>query len=521
MAGVIRQLSVNLINQIAAGEVIERPASIIKELVENAIDAGANNINVSIEQGGKSSIIIADDGVGMILDDLKMCLMPHATSKLNQENLNAINTLGFRGEALPSIASISKIKIASKHKNGNVGHEINAYNGVIQDIKPSSIKLGTIVHVSDVFFSVPARLKFLRSDQVESSYCYSLFKRIAISNPQITFTLSNNGKEVFNFTASKDSNISLKNRVKQILGEDFINNSLLINQQGDGFLLSGFISLPTYHKNHTNDQYMIVNNRVLKDKNLASIIRVAYGDSLVYGKNPSYVLFLNVPNEEIDVNVNPTKTEVRFKDAGFVRHFLLSSIKALLSDKNNQNVDSNLSNKILNTATFGSNFDYKNPIQTNFKLKEDIDYFNEMKVSNIFIPQSSNLQNLQTHQNYQEEEHILGFAKAQYHSNWIVSQVKDGLVIVDQHASHERITHQELKKQYEAKKVTTQLLLVQDLIELKKDEINILEIYKESIQKLGILFDFFGESVILVKELPSILGNANAKLLIADLYNFF
>ncbi len=513
MVDSIKRLPTNLVNQIAAGEVIERPASIIKELLENAIDAGAKNIDVILQSGGKNLIIVKDDGKGMSKADLALCLQAHTTSKLMEENLSNIKTLGFRGEALASITSIAKILVSSIEKSSPSGYEIYGENGVITDVKPSSIKLGTTIKVSDLFFSVPARLKFLRTDQVEANYCYAVIKRLALANPSVSIKVEHNDKQAFNFYAGKEG---LKDRCKQILGANFVENSIFIQSENPKFNLHGFISLPTFHKNHANDQYFMVNGRSLKDKFLGSLVKIAYDNALVYGKYPSYALFLNIPEEEIDVNVNPTKSEVRFKDVSFIRHLIISTLKEKIGAQGIQNTSNTIADNLLRVS-LNKNFSSNSfsPTQSNFVLKENNEYFKNMQLEET--EQSSPIA-------FEPDNGIdypLGYAKAQYLQNWIVAETKEGLIVVDQHAAHERITQEKLKAQYENKSVVKQMLLVPELLDLSTDDINILEIYQTNLFDLGISFDFFGKNVVLVKEVPAILGNPNCKLLMKEIIEDF
>ncbi|MCL2567609.1 MAG: DNA mismatch repair endonuclease MutL [Alphaproteobacteria bacterium] len=527
MSSKIKVLPVHLVNQIAAGEVVERPASIIKELVENSIDAEASSIDIKIQNGGKTFIAITDNGSGIFKDDLLLCLKPHATSKLNEENLNNILTLGFRGEALASIASVSKVNITSKEAAANIGYEISANAGTTTNIIPSSIPQGTAIQVRDLFYSIPARLNFLRGDNIETTYCYKIFKQLVLANPSVSFKFENNGRTVFNYTAQgSTAEEQLKNRIEQILGNVFIANSLFLSEQNPMLKLYGFIGIPTYSKNNQEEQYLIVNGRPLRDKTLSGIIKFAYSDVLFSGKYPAYALFMDINPMEIDVNVSPTKSEVRFKDIGFIRHLLLSSIKSKLGSANTQKTNSTFSGQLLRKE------ERSNPVDLNIFSPQSWD--NSSEAFNLAAFNSASLQvketgtawegtknDLPIEQNQEAkadtQEFPLGFAKAQFHKNWIIAQNKDGLILVDQHAAHERITQEAIKKQYFTKKIPQQLLLHGELLKLDPLQMEVVNIYQEQISTLGISFDIFGKDSILIKAIPSILKNTNPSALMLDI----
>ncbi|MDR2007743.1 MAG: DNA mismatch repair endonuclease MutL [Alphaproteobacteria bacterium] len=506
MPAKIKILSAHLVNQIAAGEVVERPASIIKEMVENSVDAGATSITVQIQNGGKTFIAITDNGSGIYKDDLLLCLKPHATSKLHEENLNNITTLGFRGEALASIASVSRIKIASRESTAEIGYEISADAGAQSDIIKSNIPQGTIIQVSDLFYAIPARLSFLRSDSVETTYCYKIFKQLALANPNVSFKLENNGRVAFNYPATKTE--PLRNRVEQILGNDFIENSLPISEQNPMLRLYGFIGIPTYSKNNMEDQFLVVNTRPLKDKTLSGIIKFAYSDVLFSGKHPAYALFMDINPREVDVNVSPTKSEVRFKDINFIRHLLLSSIKMTLGLSNTQKTNSTFGGQLLNNRIQAKPLDLSmfSPQTESLQVKEK---------ESVYIAPTVEQKQEETIE--ETQEFPLGFAKAQFHKNWILAQNADGLILVDQHAAHERITQEAIKQQYFNKNIPQQLLLHGELLKLDHLQMEIINIYAQQITDLGFSFDVFGRDSILIKGIPSILKNPNPKQLLLDI----
>lgn len=532
----IKILPINLVNQIAAGEVVERPHSIIKELVENSIDAGATSIEIKIKNGGKTFISVGDNGYGISKNDLALCLKPHATSKLNEGNLSNIVTLGFRGEALPSIASVSKINIHSREHGSNQSYQVYASNGVEEDIRPSSIPLGTLIQVSDLFYCVPARLNFLRTDGVETTYCYKTFKQIALANPEVSFKFENNDKVAFSYPAiGLDKFERLKNRALQILGTSFIENSIYLDEQNPMLRLYGFIGIPTLSKNTKEDQYIVVNNRSLKDRTISGLIKFAYSEVLFSGKQPCYSLFIDINPQEIDVNVSPTKSDIRFKDLNFIRHIMISSIKTKLGLKETQKTNNSLGEQLLNVSSdknspsTGSHIRYqagssKSTKQMNISLFKPQNYASTptLSVSDNVSEYAKNVDytdNLE--QTEQNEDFPLGFAKAQFHKNWILAQNKDGLILVDQHAAHERVTQEIIKEQYSLKAIPQQLILTTEILKIDSHSMEIINIYKEQIESLGISFDIFGSDALLIKAIPSIVKNSNPKNLILDIISDF
>ncbi len=511
----IKILSKDLVDKISAGEVIERPSSVIKELVENSIDADAKNIEIHIENAGKKFISVKDDGFGIDKDDLSLALLSHSTSKLTIDNLFAIKTLGFRGEALASIAAISKITIGSKYCEANNGYSIECRGGDISDVSPFSINNGTYIKIEDLFSFTPARLKFLRSDNTENIASYKIFKNLALSHPHISFKLFSNQKEIYNYYV--DEKNSLKNRVFQILSKDFIDNSIYFEESNPLFKVYGYLGSPTYTKINSESQYVIVNGRALKDKFLNSLVRVAYSNVLFGGQYPCYVIFLDINPNEIDVNVNPTKSEIRFKDIQLVRHLIISSIKKNLQDTSFQINNSKIAIGLLNKNNTNSP---KENLFVEFKnnsLMEDINSLhynqNNIKTSDLSMFSANNFDN-----------HIedlsafpLGFAKGQFHKNWIVAENINGIIIVDQHAAHERINQEKLVKNYLHQGVLSQMLITQEIIEIDAIEYELLEMFRVNLYKLGIDFDFFSKHSIVIKSLPALLSNPNAKMLFKDL----
>jgi DNA mismatch repair protein MutL len=537
----IKILPQNLINQIAAGEVIERPASIIKELVENSLDAEAKNIEISFNNGGKSLINIKDDGLGMSKDDLALCMQIHATSKLTNQNLSNINTLGFRGEALASICAVAKIQIASFDILQDKGFSINGANANISNIELNSINKGTIINVLDLFFFTPARLKFLKSENAETLQCYKTIKKLALANVNCGFKVFNNSKLAFFYPQTNpNSQQAYTLRAEQIMGKGFIQNSIFIEDSNPLFSIKGFLANSTFHSNTSEEQYIIINNRVIKDKNLSYAVKQAYSDILANYKHPIYVLWIDIDPNEIDVNVNPSKTEVRFKDIALVRHIIYNLVKKTLSLPQNQINNNVLANKLLNSGaenTKKSNFNKVNYASTDYnKLtsnnKNSISFAETKSTFNYNLPKHNNFNQLSSTNNHLnssykedniqhsllEEDSVLGFAKAQLHKNWIISQTKNGFIIIDQHAAHERITQEKLLNQFLNNSVITQKLLFTEDIELDSEQITILIEYEDKINLLGVYFNIKNK-IVNITELPAIISSNNPKAILLDIIN--
>ena len=520
----IKILPEHLINQIAAGEVVERPSSVVKELMENSIDAGALNVDIHLLNGGKNLIRVLDDGRGMDSDDLSMCVMRHATSKVNTNNIYEIETLGFRGEAIPSIASVAKIKILSK----SITSQGEAYELFFEN-KDIKIKLavfpknGTIFEVRDLFYNVPVRLKFLRGDITENNYCVDVFKRIAMAKYSVNFSFKNTYEtskireiKYFNLPELTDF-LKLENRVKEIMGSEFINNSIYINKSNDFMNIYGFISVATFNSSQNNNQYFIVNGRYVKDKTLYNLVKIAYKDILANNRYHYIVLFLDLKNTEIDFNVNPAKTDVRFKDIATVRSFVISSIKNELSSLSNQKtyVNSLALNKV-------NNFIETN---TNYSLAEESkdlsdDFFDKKieavkSLGNLQVDNKENLFN----ENLDTFKTKFGKPKAQIFKNFIFTEINDDFFIIDMHAAHERIMHEKILEQFNKQELKIQYFLHPILIEVNKNELDEICEYLPTFLKMGLEIEVFGENVLLVRGCYSFIKIKDVKQLVVDLIN--
>lgn len=510
----IRKLPQNLINQIAAGEVIERPASAVKELVENSIDAGADEINIQTKNGGKTSIIISDNGSGMTKEDLELSVMRHATSKLKDNDLTNINFLGFRGEAVPSIASISKMKIKSSSSNSKESYEICIEGGEQKYIKPAPYIKGTRTEITDLFYATPARLKFLKTDQTESAYITDIVKKIALSAPHISFNLNNKLK--LN-AGTGDFLESLFKRTFEILGKEFKENALPLNAEKEDIKISGFIAKPTYNKNNTLSQYIFVNKRPVNDKLIKSAIRAGYLDTMFHGRFPVLALFVEVPSYFVDVNVHPAKAEVRFKNPGLVRSLIVSSIKkTIAAAEQNFKQTENYQNNISNTNRTYQTTNLP-PYIKEENLTNSFEYFKPDEKINLEEILNKTDETSDKQFNDSVTPTNFGIPKAQIHNAFIITETENGMLIIDQHAAHERIVYEKLRKQKETNSIKTQMLLIPEVIELSEMQfVKIMEI-KNNLSKIGFVIEKLGANTITVLETPSILNNRNIKAIFINL----
>ena len=513
----IRRLPENLINQIAAGEVVERPASALKELIENSIDANATQIDIVLDDGGKSLISVSDNGIGIEKNHIGLAVERHATSKLPTNNLNKINFLGFRGEALPSIAAVSQLNIQTKSKNSNDAWALDVAAGNFDEIYPSSRQIGTIISVKNLFYATPARLKFLKSSNLERSYCHQIVLKQALVNPLIGFRLQADGRKLLNIKPEneRDTNKSFLNRIRNILGKNFadeaikIKNSKAIKNQGFA-KINGFVGLPTLNKSNYSQQYLFINGRSIQDRNLSGAIRAAYRDTLPKGRFPVFCLYIEVPPEFIDVNVHPGKTEVRFEDNAIIRSLLVGSISRELnisfsqttSEISKQAVEKfNTYNQIKLKDNYGNNENFfsNNDLEPSIKTIKETDNFEEQQVID------------------QNDDFPLGVALAQFSKNYIISRNSEGIVIVDQHAAHERLVLEKMKAARENKSLEKQILLLPEVINLAPTPLEMILENVELLSDIGFIIEPFGEGMIIVREVPALIGDADIKQIIIDL----
>ena len=499
----IKKLPDNLVNQIAAGEVIERPSSALKELIENSIDAGASKISIYLSEGGKTLIEVIDDGMGMNLDDLKMCLERHATSKINDGDLIHINSLGFRGEALPSIGSIANLVIESYDKLKDEAWKISIINNK-KNIEPSLIRFGTKVTITDLFLKVPARLKFMKTNATELRYCKEVVKHLAMSHPKISFSLTIDAKRIFNWEKSEKADFEgTKNRLYQVMGEDFIKSSVSVHIERDGLILAGMVGMPTLNRNTGREQYLFVNNRPVKDRNLIGALRGAYKGLIEHNRFPVAVLFLDILSQDVDINVHPAKVEVRFKDSGKVRSIIVSGVRKAL-EKAGLNTASEISNALIDKMSFDEQVINDNSSNINLQ--------------NINLSPSSRFaENIDSEIFNNQRTYPLGSAIAQAHGTYIISETENGLILIDQHAAHERIVLEKIREGFLNSNIQKQILLIPEVVELSRDHFEVIMKYKDSLIKLGLVIEEFDNNAIIIREHPAILDKVNFSILIKDI----
>lgn len=532
----IRILPNTLVNQIAAGEVIERPASVVKELVENAIDAGASSVEVTLVDGGKSLIAVVDNGKGMTREDIELAVERHATSKLPDDDLFHISYLGFRGEALPSISSVARLSIISRSKNAENGWRIDVNGGVKGEPVPAAATVGTRVEVRDLFYATPARLKFLKTAAGEVAQCVDIINRIALANPQISFYLIDGNKKKISLNACQGELFDARlKRLSDVMGREFGENSLLIDAERDQIRISGYVSLPTYNKANSLSQYLFVNNRPVRDKLLLGAIKGAYQGVLEIGRYPLCALFFDVNPDYVDVNVHPTKAEVRFFDNAAVRGLLVSAIRNALTAGSRQTAapadlehflqDSLQAATAIPVLPMGAEADvavlndYHQSAPTAFRPS-----LSPMPAR----PRTAVLPELERKFSVRAEDidssaeaetvGVLGQAKAQFHNTYIISQTEDSIILIDQHAAHERIVMEKMKKALnEGRQPATQLLLIPEIVELDlPDKVRLLE-NAANLERLGLMVEEFGPAAIIVREIPALIKDCDTQKLVHDL----
>jgi DNA mismatch repair protein MutL len=497
----IRKLPEGIANRIAAGEVIERPASVVKELVENAIDAGARRIDVAFRDGGRTLIRVADNGTGMTGDDLELAVERHATSKLADDDLVDIRSLGFRGEALPSIGAVSRLAIISRARGAADAWSITVEGGRKSMIAPAALGEGTTVEVSDLFFAVPARLKFLRSPRGETAEAADVMRRLALAAPQIAFSFTSEERNLLDLPSA-----DRKTRIAQVIGKEAVANAVAIDAGRDNIMISGLAGLPSYDRAQASQQYFFVNGRPVRDKLLAGAIKGAYADLMMRGRHPVLALFLTCAAEFVDVNVHPAKAEVRFRDPGLVRSLIIGTIRDALAREGRRTA----------TSLSGSTVSAFRPEAASFAASERTQSFSGFAPSG-FAEAPEPFEAGEPDAPANGEHHPLGAARAQLHDNYIVAQTDDGMVIVDQHAAHERLVYERLKAELAGRGISTQPLLIPEVVDLDPAAVERLSGAAELLSRAGLVLEAFGSNAILVREVPAALIDAAAASLIKDI----
>jgi len=552
----IRILPTVIINRIAAGEVIERPASALKELVENSIDAGANIIDIKINNGGRNLISVTDNGKGMSKDEIALCLERHATSKLTNDDLFDIGSFGFRGEALPSIASVGRLKITSKAKGSDEAWSIFIEGGEKHETKPDVLNEGTKIELRDLFYATPARLKFLKTERTEKQHIVDTIERISMSYPNITFNLTADNKKILSLNNEQGELFEQRlKRLGKVMGKEFPENAIPVDATRNNVHLTGYISVPTYNRGTSTAQYLFVNNRPVKDRLILGAIKGAYQDFLARNRYPVVMLFIDVPTDEIDVNVHPAKAEIRFRDSANVRGLIVGAIKNTLASAGHR-ASTTVSDQALssfvphespsttrplsfqssygnNSRSYGgsSNANFANNSYQNDFVQEPPAASYSPSTSSAAFQQDHSLINdselaplAQSNRQYENEEELspannfpLGAAKSQLHKTYIVSQTEDSIVIVDQHAAHERLVYENMKNNMAKEEVKVQSLLIPEVVELSEIQKNSIMDRKDKLELSGLSIENFGNNSVVVRNIPSILGNIDVGQLVKDI----
>ena len=522
----VRQLPETVVNRIAAGEVVERPASVVKELVENAIDAGAGRVDIFTDGGGRRRIGITDDGSGMTKDDLALAVDRHATSKLDDEDLLRIRTLGFRGEALPSIGAVAKLGIITRHAGEPHAWSLNVEGGQKSAIVPAALTQGTRVEVGDLFYATPARLKFLKTDRTEAEAIREVVRRLAMARPDIAFTLAGEERAPVTWTAALPGAAGQLTRLADILGADFRAAAIAVRAEREGVTVEGFAAAPSLTRANALGQYLFVNGRPVRDRLIVGAVRAAYSDYLPRDRHPVVALFVTTNPQEVDANVHPAKTEVRFRNAGLVRALIVHALKDGLAREGRRtaaNSDGPVLTAFRPAATpRPANWDWRqspaSPVGARpWSGGATAAAFAEPGQAAFDVGTPSADVRSEANPVGDLIDRPLGAARTQIHETYIVTQTRDGLIVVDQHAAHERIVYEKLKAALNRDGVQRQILLIPDIVELDEATVETLIDRAAELEKFGLAIESFGPGAVAVRETPSLLGRTNAAALLRDL----
>ncbi|MDP2619524.1 MAG: DNA mismatch repair endonuclease MutL, partial [Hyphomicrobiales bacterium] len=517
----IRQLPEAVVNRIAAGEVVERPASVVKELVENALDAGARQISVTVGGGGRELIQVADDGAGMSAADLALAILRHATSKLPGDDLMRISTLGFRGEALPSIGAVGDLTITSTTAGAPHAWEIRVRGPKASPVKPAALATGTRVAVRNLFERTPARLKFLKSERAETAAVNDAVKRLAMAHPQTGFALTAGERTSLSYRPEAAGEAGLLARLGAVMGRDFADNAVKVRAERDGLRLAGFAGLPTLNRANAQMQYLFVNGRPVRDRLLIGAVRAAYADLLHRDRHPELALFVDLDPQEVDVNVHPAKAEVRFRDPGLIRALIVSALKNALADagfraSSTSGAATISAFRASGDSSGGGTRPYAAP---GYGFAERSHAYAPLPTLDLDgaaalaadaraggeVPDADAI------------DRPLGAARAQLHETYILAQTRDGLVVVDQHAAHERLVYERLKGQLARSGVARQRLLIPEIVELDPDAAACLAERADDLAEIGLMLEPFGPGAVCVREVPALLGEIDIRALVKDL----
>ncbi len=533
----VRQLSEGIVNRIAAGEVVERPASVVKELVENALDAGATRIEVLTDGGGRRLIRVSDDGAGMTRDDLALAIERHATSKLPDDDLLDIRTLGFRGEALPSIGAVARLTITTRHASEPHAWAITVDAGEKAQVRPGALGEGTRVEVHDLFYATPARLKFLKSDRSEGEAIRDVVRRLAMSRPDVAFTLAGEERALVSWAAALPGAPGHLARLSDILGAEFRANAVEVRGGREGLAIEGFAALPTLTRANSLGQHLFVNGRPVRDKLLIGVVRAAYADYLPRDRHPIVTLFVTVDPHEVDVNVHPAKAEVRFRDPGLVRSLLIRALQEALARDGQRAATTGGSATVAafrpaampsrgTSGGTGGAWDWR---RSPSRPADSHGFAMHARGGAAFglaeaaqaafdVGQPSADARVEVGEPAPELlDRPLGAARAQVHETYIVAQTRDGIVIVDQHAAHERIVYEQLKAALARAGIARQILLIPEIVELDEADVERLVARTDELARYGLALEPFGPGAVAVRETPSLLGEIDARALVRNL----
>ena len=534
MSAGIRHLPDQLVNQIAAGEVIERPSSALKELIENALDAGARLVSIELSEGGLAGLSVSDNGGGMSRDELPLAVQRHATSKLPSDDLFEIRFFGFRGEALPSIGSVSVLRLTSRQPTAEHSWALTVTHGKAGEPEPAAGEPGTRVEITDLFASVPARLKFLKTRKTEAAQCYDVVRRFAMSRPDVSFLVTDTDRTVLHLPQQDNSDAGFARRLSEILGPVFARESVSIAAEKPGMSLSGYAGLPTMNRPTTAQIHLFVNGRPVRDRQLLGAVRAGYQDMLPRGRHPVTVLFLTIEPDAVDVNVHPAKAEVRFRDAGSVRGLFVGALSSALRAAGMQATGEGGEAALRQFTSppaagsgrpYASSYPAHNP---SYHSRTAAQAFQSPVIpphsqSQDFLaeaPPQARYEAAEDNASYEAAvtpDYPLGAAKAQLHKTYIVAETASGVCIVDQHAAHERLVMEQMKAQYEQGQIKSQALLLPEIIELPADQTEAVLAEAGRLKTAGLEVEAFGAGAVLVRSVPALLGQTDVKSLLADL----
>ena len=512
----LRRLPESLVNRIAAGEVVERPAAVIKELVENAVDADSNRILIALRDGGKTLISVTDDGRGMTPEELPLAVSRHVTSKLPGDDLAEIRWLGFRGEALPAIGAVSRLTLTSRGIGAEQAWMLEVEGGALGAVVPAAFGQGSLIEVRDLFFATPARLKFMKTARAETMAAVDVVNQLAMVRPDITFTLITDDRTRLHYDAAQGELMEARlNRLAEVMGKDFAENAVALKAERDGARLTGYAGLPTLNRGNARLQFLFVNGRPVRDKLIFGALRAAYSGLLAHDRHPLVALFIELAPSAVDVNVHPSKAEVRFQEPGMVRGLVVGALRHALDDAGHR------ASTTVSRAALGAV--HPEPIGESRSVSGAPSSLGRSPREAASAYQAPLMAPTEPVTNNEEIESDvfhnfpLGSARGQVHDTYVVSQTSDGLVIVDQHAAHERLVYEGMKRSLSEKGVTRQLLLIPEVVELEPERADKLCARSGQLTELGLVLESFGDGAVLVRETPALLGEVDIVGLVQDL----